>query len=93
MSESPGKHHEMQEIRAERDHKAVEKLLPTVQKKAKQGWTSWKRNYLKIFFLSKMAKKKKKKVAICQQKVPPGSRVWADNLNGKGGLPGLVTLP
>lgn len=38
-------------------------------------------------------KKKKKKVAICQQKVPPGSRVWADNLNGKGGLPGLVTLP
>lgn len=40
-----------------------------------------------------MAKKKKKKVAICQQKVPPGSRVWADNLNGKGGLPGLVMLP
>lgn len=45
------------------------------------------------FFSEQDGKKKKKKVAICQQKVPPGSRVWADNLNGKGGLPGLVTLP
>lgn len=90
MSESPGKHQEMQEIRAEIS-KLWRSCSPAKRAKESQTWLNIMEKELPpFFFLSKMAKKKK--VAICQQKVPPGSRVWADNLNGKGGLPGLVML-
>lgn len=86
MSESPGKHPETQEMRAERDCKAVERLLSCQACKTKPSMAEHPGKRITSTFPTKMARE----MATCWRNVPPGSRAWVDNFNGKRGLPALV---
>lgn len=86
MSESPGKHPEMQETRAERDRKAAEKLLSCQACKRKPSTAERPGERIATTFLTNMVRD----VSAYQQKARPGSRAWVDNLDGKGSLPAWV---